>query len=118
MGRVTITDYSNGVDIAKIVGGVEVAIPVMIKSGQGALKAGTLIGGDAGNSILKGTATKAIKVNDATTEGVLLFDVDATSMDKEGTMVIAGILDLTKVTTGNGAAPAAAVVLKDIQFVK
>lgn len=117
MGRVVSTDYSNTIDIAKYVGGVEVAVPVMIKAGQGVLKAGTLIGGDAGNSILKGTATKVIKVNDATTEGVLLFDVDATET-REGTMVIKGVLDSTKVTTGNGAAPAATVVLKDVQFVK
>lgn len=118
MGRVTETAYSNTIDIAKYVGGIEVAVPVMVKSGQGILKAGTLIGGDAGNSILKGTATTVIKVNDATTEGVLLYDVDATSMAKEGTMVIKGVLDLTKVTTGNGTAPAGTVVLKDIQFVK
>lgn len=117
MGRVTSTDYTNSIDIAKYVGGVEVAVPVMVKAGQN-LKAGTLIGGDGGNSILKGTATEVIKVNDGTTEGVLLYDVDATSYAKEGSMVIKGVLDLTKVTTGNGAAPAGTVVLKDIQFVK
>lgn len=117
MGRVTSTNYTNSIDIAKYVGGVEVAVPVMVKAGQN-LKAGTLIGGDGGLSILKGTATEAIKVNDGTTEGVLLYDVDATSYAKEGSMVIKGVLDLTKVTTGNGAAPAGTVVLKDIQFVK
>ena len=117
MGRVTSTDYTNSVDIAKYVGGVEVAVPVMVKAGQN-LKAGTLIGGDAGASILAGVATTVIKVNGATTEGVLLYDVNATDYAKEGSMVIKGVLDLTKVTVGNGAAPAGTVVLKDIQFVK
>lgn len=117
MARVTTETYGNLVDLAKYVGSIDTAIPVLVKTTGGVVKAGTLVAGDGG-SILKGTATKVVATNDATTEGVLQYDVDTSGGDFEGAMIIRGILDLTKVTAGNGAAPAATVALKDIQFVK
>lgn len=114
--KVETNDYSNTIDIAKYVGSIQSAIPVKLKAGQN-LKAGALIGGDGG-SFLTGAATEVVAVNGAGTEGVLRYDVDATDEALGATMVIVGVLDKTKVETGNAAAIDAAVVLKDIQFVK
>lgn len=108
--------YTNDVNIAFAADSIWHTVPVTVKAGT-KVNAGTLVAGDSGK-IIDGTSTVVVAKNDATTEGVMLHDVDATLGAVAGTMVIAGILDLAKVTTGNGAAPAATVAIPLVQFRK
>jgi hypothetical protein len=116
MRAVKTEAYTNSVNIAFGADSIWYTVPVTVKAGI-SLKAGALIAGEGG-TIKAGTATVVVATNDATTEGVLLHDVDATDGALAGTMVIAGILDLAKVTTGNGAAPAGTVAIPLVQFRK
>ena len=86
------TDYGNNIEILKY--GVQdyIARPIMVSAnsivadadGKKIVKAGSILSG-AG----------AI-VNDATAEGVLLWDVDVTYGDAPGSLVMFGFIDKTK----------------------
>ena len=116
MRTVKTTNYTNNIDISYGADSIFCTVPVTVKAGT-SLKAGSPIAGDGG-TIKDQTATVVILANGATAEGVLLHDVDATDGALAGTMVIAGILDKTKVEASIGVAVNAAVAIQLVQFRK
>lgn len=104
------TDYGNNIEILKY--GVQdyIARPIMVSAsgivadadGRKIVKAGSILSG-AG----------AI-VNDATAEGVLLWDVDVTYGDAPGSLVMFGFIDKTKLPVQPEAE--AVTALKLIKF--
>ena len=87
-------------------------------NGKKIIKAGTPIGGST--SVLENRQTVLISTNTAekgaTSQGVLLHDVDVTAGEANGTMVVAGVIDLLKLATAPVAE--AKTVLTKIIFVK
>ncbi|MCC8435472.1 hypothetical protein HP567_013045 [Brevibacillus sp. M2.1A] len=80
--------------------------------GKKIVPAGTIVGG----GFLADDTKKATVINDATSEGVLLNDVDVTHGPAPGAVVIHGFISTSKLPT----APAATAItaLKQITFVK
>lgn len=131
-------DFGNSIGILKfpdhyvaVAVTVDDAGVVAGSDGKKIVKAGTIVGGTGGaNAALANQAIQVTAHNSAgaTTEagaavdaeGVLMSDVDVTYGPASGAMIIHGYLDLTKVTTANGAAPHANAVtaLKGITFIK
>lgn len=87
-------------------------------NGKKIIKAGTPIGGST--SVLENRQTVLVSTNTAqngaTAQGVLLHDVDVTAGEANGTMVVAGVIDLLKLATAPVAE--AKTVLTKIIFVK
>lgn len=104
------TDYANNIEILKY--GVQdyIARPIMVSA--------TGISADAdGKKIVKAgsiLSTAGAIVNDATAEGVLLWDVDVTYGDAAGSLVMFGFIDKTKLPVQ--PAEAAITALKLIKF--
>lgn len=104
------TEYGNNTEILKY--GVQdyIARPIMVsassitadKEGKKIVKAGSIL-----------SAAGAI-VNDATAEGVLLWDVDVTYGDATGSLVMFGFIDKTKLPVQ--PAEEAITALKLIKF--
>lgn len=80
--------------------------------GRKIVPAGTLLGG----GFLTNRSVKVAKVNDATTQGVLRYDVDVTQGPASGAAVIHGFVDLKKLPEAPVAEAVAA--LKQITFLK
>lgn len=90
------------------------AIPVQVNNtgvtenadGRKVLPAGTVLGG-SDTALTKRTAVLS-KVNDATAQGILLWDLDVTDGTETGTMVVRGVIDSSKITNFSTDVPAAA----------
>lgn len=119
MSKFVTKDYGNTKEILKFVDHyVGVAITVSDTGitanadGQKIIPAGTIVGG----GFLASDTFVATVVNGATSEGVLLHDVDVTYGPATGTAVIHGFIDLRKLP----AAPVTAAVtaMKQITFLQ
>ena len=88
---------------------------VTAENGQKLIKAGTPIAGD-----LNKRNTAFTVASDDTVTGVILHDVDVTDGNGNGTIVIAGAIDVTKVDTTVAALYTATVTgaLNKITFMK
>lgn len=84
--------------------------------GKKLLKAGTLLGSATADSTILGTSAKAKPANDATTEGLLFYDVDATHGDIEASMLYMGTVGLDRIPAAPSTAALAA--LKRVTFTK
>lgn len=79
--------------------------------GRKIVPAGTLMGG----GVIDDATKKSVPANDATSEGVLFYDVDVTYGPAAGALLIHGFIDVTKIP----AAPSADAVtaLPMIKFI-
>ncbi|PCD81992.1 hypothetical protein CNQ87_15405 [Lysinibacillus fusiformis] len=80
--------------------------------GRKIIPAGTIVGG----GFLANRSVKVKKVNDATSEGVLRYNVDVTQGPAPGAAVIHGFVDLNKLPEAPSAE--AITALKQITFLK
>lgn len=117
MSKFVKTQYNSGKEILKL--SEYTAIPVTVDdtgvtadtNGKKIVPAGTIVGGGR----LADPSKKVSKKNDTNAEGVLLYDVDVTYGPKEGSMVIHGFIDRTKLP--EAPATAAITALNMIKFV-
>lgn len=98
MSKFVKTTYGSGKEILKL--SEYVGIPVTVDdtgisvdvNGKKIVPAGTIVGGGRITD-----ETQMVKEsNDANAEGILLYDVDVTYGPKDGSMIIHGFIDLTK----------------------
>lgn len=112
--KVTQTDYGNSKEILKYPDHY-VAKAVMVSSegvaadatNRKIVPAGTIVGGSSSGAV------KA--VNDATSEGVLLSDIDVTHGNAPGSMVIHGFINSSKIPAAPEAAAKTAMSLISFQ---
>lgn len=103
---------------------VAVAFPVIVsnagvsadENGRKIIKAGSAIGGST--NVLMNRQTALAKVADATAQGLLLHDVDVTNGNGNGTILIAGYVDVNKIAEDALPAEEVQTALSRIVFMK
>lgn len=85
------------------------AADVIPVDGKKILKAGTLLGSVATPNTIVGGGAKAKPVNGATTEGLLVYDVDVTHGDMEAAMLYMGTVGLDRIPEAPSAEARAAL---------
>lgn len=103
---------------------VAVAFPVIVsnagvsadENGRKIIKAGSAIGGST--NVLMNRQTALAKVADATAQGLLLHDVDVTDGNGNGTILIAGYVDVNKIAEDTIPAEEVQTALSRIVFMK
>ena len=103
---------------------VAVAFPVIVsnagvsadENGRKIIKAGSAIGGST--NVLMNRQTALAKVADATAQGLLLHDVDVTNGNGNGTILIAGYVDVNKIAEDAIPAEEVQTALSRIVFMK
>lgn len=103
---------------------VAVAFPVIVsnagvsadENGRKIIKAGSAIGGST--NVLMNRQTALAKVADATAQGLLLHDVDVTDGNGNGTILIAGYVDVNKIAEDAIPAEEVQTALSRIVFMK
>lgn len=103
---------------------VAVAFPVIVsnagvsadENGRKIIKAGSAIGGST--NVLMNRQTALAKVADATAQGLLLHDVDVTDGNGNGTILIAGYVDVNKIAKDTIPAEEVQTALSRIVFMK
>lgn len=115
-------DFGNKKEILKY-GDHFVSVPVMVDAtgiianaeGKKIIPAGTIVGGKM-KPVLMNRQEPVVEKNTADAEGILLWDVDVTYGNGQGSMLIHGYIDLTKIT--KAPTPEAITALKMITFMK
>lgn len=103
---------------------VAVAFPVIVsnsgisadENGRKIIKAGSAIGG--ATNVLMNRQTALTKVSDTTAQGLLLHDVDVTDGNGNGTILIAGYVDVNKIEEDAKPAEEVQNALSRIVFMK
>lgn len=116
--KVKNTEYGNTKEILMYAHDQYTGRAVMVSSagitadadtGKKVVKAGTIVSGVE-------AMTPVVEDNTATAEGVLLHDVDVTYGDAPGTVVIRGVINLSKIPTAPTAEALTAPGLKGVIF--
>lgn len=118
MSKFVETQYDNNKNILKFANFEAVAVTVddagisANAEGKKIVPAGTPVKGKT-KAVLVNPNEPVIKDDTATVEGILLYDVDVTYGKKEGSMLLFGFVDLTKITT-----PPSEVAQKALPMIK